>query len=138
MEIFFIGLLVFSLKRLENPQNRIFSKKVDFLKKCDFEDFQALLEKKLKVLWKKFPWQKMLKIIQKIHFLYLEVGKTTSRWIFWKNRKIKILHFWKENLNIFQERMCKRLKIFFFKCKVDVVSFHTHFQVSKNIYNWLF
>ena len=39
MEIFFIGLLDFSLKRLENPQNRIFSKKADFFKKFNFEDF---------------------------------------------------------------------------------------------------
>ena len=81
-EIFFIGLLVFSLKGLENPQNWIFWKNLLFLKKCDFEDFQTLLEKKLKVLWKTFPGQEMLKIIQKIHFLYLEVGKTTSRWVF--------------------------------------------------------
>ena len=45
-EIFFIWLLVFSLKRLENPQNRIFSKKADFFKKSNHEDLQALLEKK--------------------------------------------------------------------------------------------
>ena len=45
---FFIGILVFSLKGLENHQNRIFSKKTDFFKKFNFEDFQALLEKKLK------------------------------------------------------------------------------------------
>ena len=75
---FFIGLLVFSLKGLENPQNHIFSKKADFFKKSNLEDFQALLEKKLKVLWKQFPGQEMLKIIQKSHFSYLEVGKTTS------------------------------------------------------------
>jgi hypothetical protein len=48
--MFFIRLLVFSLKGLENPQNRIFSKKADFFKKSNFEDFKALLEKKLKVL----------------------------------------------------------------------------------------
>ena len=68
--MFFIGLLVFSLKGLENPQNHIFSKKADFFKKSNFEDFQAFLEKKLKGLWKKFPGQKMLKIIQKRHLLY--------------------------------------------------------------------
>ena len=37
--MFFIGLLIFSLKGLENPQNRIFSKKADFFKKSNFEDF---------------------------------------------------------------------------------------------------
>jgi hypothetical protein len=37
--MFFIGLLVFPLKGLENPQNRIFSKKADFFKKSNFEDF---------------------------------------------------------------------------------------------------
>ena len=42
MEMFFIGLLVFSLKGLENPQNRIFSKKSDFLKKSNFEDFRGI------------------------------------------------------------------------------------------------
>ena len=41
LEIFFIGLLVFSLKRLENPQNRIFSKKADFFKKSNFENFRG-------------------------------------------------------------------------------------------------
>ena len=40
LEIFSIGLLVFSLKGFENPQNRIFSKKADFFKKSNFEDFQ--------------------------------------------------------------------------------------------------
>ena len=39
--MFFIGLLVFSLNRLENPQNRIFSKKADFFKKSNFEDFRG-------------------------------------------------------------------------------------------------
>ena len=88
-EMFFIGLLVFSLKRLENPQNRIFSKKTDFFKKSNFEDFQALLEKKLKVLWKKFPGQEMLKIIKKIHFLYLEVGKSKNQNFAFLKKKFK-------------------------------------------------
>ena len=63
------------------------SSKSHFFKKSNCEDFQALLEKKLKVLWKTFPGQEMLRIIQKIHFLYLEVGKTTSRWIFCRKSK---------------------------------------------------
>ena len=40
-KIFFIRLLVFSRKGLENPQNRIFSKKEDFFKKSNFEDFRG-------------------------------------------------------------------------------------------------
>ena len=59
-------------------------------------NFQALLEKKLKVLWKKFLGQKMLKIIQKSHFLYLEVGKTTSGWIFWRKSKNQNFAFLKK------------------------------------------
>ena len=94
--MFFIGLLVFSLKGLENPQNRIFPKKTYFFKKSNFEDFQALLEKKLKVLWKNFSVQKMLKIVQKSHFLYLEVGKTTSEWIFWRKSKNQNFAFLKK------------------------------------------
>jgi hypothetical protein len=41
MEIFFIRHLVFSLKGLENPENHIFSKKADFFKKSNFEDFRG-------------------------------------------------------------------------------------------------
>ena len=78
-----------------------------------FEDFQALLEKKLKVLWKKFPGQKMLKIIQKSHFLYLEVGKTTSRWIFWRKLKNQNFAFLKKISIFFSRTPVQALGIFF-------------------------
>jgi hypothetical protein len=42
---------------------------------------------------KAIPGQEMLKIIQKIHFSYLEIGKQRLDGYFGKNRKIKILHF---------------------------------------------
>ena len=103
-----------------------------------FEDFQALLEKKLKVLWKTFSQQKMLKIIQKSHFLYLEVGKTTSGWIFWQKSKNQNFSFLKKKIKYFSRTPVQALDFFFFLiCEVEVVSFYTHFQVSKNIYNWL-
>ena len=48
-------------------------------------------------------------------FLHLQVGKTTSRLIYFgENRKIKILHFSNVFENIFQERPCKRLNFFLF------------------------
>ena len=57
----------------------------------------------------------MRKIIQKIHFSRLEVGRTTSRWIFWRKSKNQNFAFLKKKKNIFQERLCKRLKnIYFF------------------------
>ena len=52
-EIFFIGLLVFSLKGLENPQNRIFSKKADFFKKSNFGGFSSPFREKTKSPMKK-------------------------------------------------------------------------------------
>ena len=80
-----------------------------------FEDFQDLLEKKLKVLWKKFPGQKMLKIIQKSHFLYLEVGKTTSGWIFWRKSKNQNFAFLKKKFKYFSRTPVQALeKTFFF------------------------
>ena len=44
----FIGHLVFSLKGLENPQNRIFSKKADFFKKSNFRGFSIPFREKTK------------------------------------------------------------------------------------------
>ena len=105
------------------------------MKKCDFEDFQALLEK-TKNPMKTISGQEMLKIIQKNNVLYSEVGKTTSRWIFWRKSKNQNFAFLKKkHFNVFQERMCKRLKktLFLKICEVEVFSFHTQFQVSKNI-----
>ena len=43
----------------------------------------------------------MLKIIQKIHFLYLEVGKTTSRWIFGQKSKNQNFAFLKKKIKYF-------------------------------------
>ena len=138
-EIFFIGLLVFSLKGLENLQNWIFWKNLFFLKKCDFENFQALLEKKLKVLWKKFPGEEMLKIIQTIHFLYSELRKTTSIWIFWRKSKNQNFALLKKTIKYFSRTPVQALKKYFvfFKSKVEVVSFHQLFLPYKNIYNSL-
>ena len=77
--MFFIGLLVFALNGLENPQIAFFQKKADFFKKSNFEDFwgiSSLFREKTKSSMKKiYPGQEMLKIIQTIHFLRLEVDK---------------------------------------------------------------
>ena len=47
--------------------------------------------------------------------------------------------FLKKKIKYFSRTPVQALgKYFFcFKCKVDVISFHMHFQVSQNIYNWL-
>ena len=75
--------LVFSRKGLENSQKKhIFSKKADFFKKSNFEDFRGFaspFRKKTKSPMKQISGQEILKIIKKIHFLYLKVDKTTSR-----------------------------------------------------------
>jgi hypothetical protein len=58
LEIVFLGLLVFSLKGLKILKIAFFQKKQIFSKNPIlriFEDFQALLEKKVEVLRKKFP-----------------------------------------------------------------------------------
>ena len=103
-ENFFMGLLVFAVKVLENLQNCIFEKNLLFLKKWDFEDFQGLLQQKLKTAWKNFPGQKMRKIVQKIHFLALEVVKTTSRCFFGQKlvfQKNRIFYLWEINFSRF-------------------------------------
>ena len=79
-------------------------------------NFQALLEKKLKVVWKKFPGLKLRQIVQKIHFLALEVVKTTFRWIFWrksKNQKIHIFHL--REIIFSRFRIASAWKKFFFQ-----------------------
>ena len=88
----------------------------------------------------KISGQNMLKIIQKSHFVYLQVGKKTSRLIFWKKSKNQNFTFLKNFSIYFSRAPVQALeKNFFFSiCKVVVVNFHTHFQVSKNIYNLLF
>ena len=77
----------------------------------------------------------MRKIAQKIHFLALEVEKTTSRCFFGQKSifpKNDIFYFWIIN---FSRKILQALeKTFFDKIeKVLYLSFHTHFQVSKNI-----
>jgi hypothetical protein len=103
LEIFFIRLLVFSLKGFENPQNRIFSKKTDFFKKSNFEDFSSPFREKTKSLNEKHFQDKCSKLSKKSHFSYLKVGETTSRWIFWRKSKNQNFAF------------LKILKCFFFK-----------------------
>ena len=77
----------------------------------------------------------MLKIIQKIYFLYLEVGKTTSRLIFWwksKNQNFAFLKFfWK----YFSRTPVQALEFFFcfLISNVEVDSFYQLFLVIKNI-----
>jgi hypothetical protein len=79
----------------------------------------------------------MLKIIQKINFLYLEVGKTTSRWMYWQKSKNQNFAFLQKKFKYFSRTAVQALEknIFLKICKVEVVSFHTYFQVSKNIFN---
>ena len=78
-------------------------------------NFQRPLEPKIFVLWKNFTGHKMRKMFQKKHFLALEVGKTTSRWYFGKNRKIKILPFLTFSKNIFfKSSFASAWKHFFF------------------------
>ena len=78
-------------------------------------NFQRPLEPKIFVLWKNFTGHKMRKMFQKKHFLALEVGKTTSRWYFGKNRKIKILPFLTFSKNIFfKSSFASAWKLFFF------------------------
>jgi hypothetical protein len=88
--MFFIGLLVFSLKGLENPQNRIFPKKTDFFKKSNFGDFRGFSSPFKE---KHFREKKSSKLSKK---LYLEVGRTTSRWIFWQKSKNQNFAFLKK------------------------------------------
>ena len=58
----------------------------------------------------------MLKIIQKNHFLYLEVGKTTSGWIFWRKSKNQNFVFLKKKIKHFSRTPVQALeKTFFFK-----------------------
>jgi hypothetical protein len=58
--------------------------------------------------------QEMLKIIQKIHFLYLEVGKTTSRWIFWRKSKNQNFAFLKKKFEYFSRTPVQALEKYFF------------------------
>ena len=77
----------------------------------------------------------MRKIIQKIDFFWLEVVKTTSRWIFWPKpifQKNRVFNLWD---TFFSRAVLQAVeKLFFFeKLKIQYLSFHTHFQVVKNI-----
>jgi hypothetical protein len=58
-----------------------------------------------------------------------------SRWIVWqKIEKLKFCIFEKQFLPFFKNAFASARKNFFFKiCKVEVISFHMHLQVSKNI-----
>ena len=53
LAIFFIGLLVFAVEALENPKNRIFSKKAVFLEKMRFFGFSRASTAKTKSPMKK-------------------------------------------------------------------------------------
>ena len=78
-------------------------------------NFQALLEKKLKVVWKNFPAPKMCQIVQKIHFFGLEVVKTTFRWIFWQKSKIQKTHLKNFKFRFFSRAYLQALEKNFFK-----------------------
>jgi hypothetical protein len=67
----------------------------------------------------------MLQIIQKSHFSYLEVGKTTSRDFLAKIEKSKFC-FFEKNFNLFFNNACASAWNFFcfLICKVKVVSFY--------------
>ena len=74
-KLFFIGLLVFSLKGLENPQNCIFSKKTDLFKKSNFEDFRGFsspFRKKTKYPMKTIPGARNAQNYHKNSFFVLK------------------------------------------------------------------
>ena len=84
------------------------------MKKYDFEDFQAFLEKKLKVLLKKICGKRNAQNYPNNSFLYLEVDKTTSRWIFWRKSKNKNFAFLKKKFKYFSRMPVQaQLEIFF-------------------------
>ena len=56
----------------------------------------------------------MLKIIQKRRFLYLEVGKTTSGWIFWRKSKNQNFAFLKKKFKYFSRTPVQALEKTFF------------------------
>ena len=76
----------------------------------------------------------MHKIAQNIHFFAFEVGKTTSRCFFGKNRFFflnDIFYLWDIN---FSRNILQALeKTFLCKKQAQYPKFHTHLQVSKNI-----
>ena len=102
--------------------------------------FQALLQKKLKLLLKKLPRLKMCKMFRKIYFFSLEVAKTTSRCYFEGKSTIKKNRFFYLWEIYFSSQGQQALEKYFFQniLKNQALSFHTHFQVLKNIKNWLF
>ena len=107
-----------------------------FFETMRFWGFSSPFREKTKSPMKKFPGQEMLKIIQQIHFLYLEIGKTTSRLIFWwksKNQNFAFLKFFRK---YFSRTPVLALEFYFFVLisKVDVVScFYQLFLRIKNI-----
>ena len=76
--------------------------------------FQSIFQPKLLVLWKKFPGPKSFKIIQRIHFLALEVGKTSFWWIFWGYKETKILKFQIWPKSFFKHSLTSACKNIFF------------------------
>ena len=57
----------------------------------------------------------MLKIIKKFYFLYLEVCKTMSRWIFWRKSGNQNFAFLKKKFKYFSRTPVQALENFFFK-----------------------
>ena len=78
LEIFFIRLLVFAVEALEKCDFPFFHFSSQKVEKMENHIFQALLQQKVKVVWKKFPGQKALQLSEKFIFFALEVAKTTS------------------------------------------------------------
>ena len=73
----------------------------------------------------------MLKIIQKIHFSHLEVGKTTSRWIFWRKLKNQNLGFLRKKIQYFSRTSVEAPDFVFLISKVGVVSFFSRLKIFK-------
>ena len=66
---------------------------------------------------KNIPAPQILKIIQKIFFLYWKTGKTTSRWFFWQKLKNQNFAFFKFFCKIFFKNGCASASIFFYLFK---------------------
>ena len=113
---FFMGLLVFAGKALENPQNLIFSKKADFFQKMRFWRFSKAFTAKTKSPMKKFSRTKNAQNCSKHSFFGIRSWKTTSRCFFGQKSIFQKMTIFMFGSLIFQERLCKRLeKIFFIK-----------------------
>ena len=141
LENFCIRPIVFAVKALQNLHaiQRTKSWRVSKIK--HYANFEALLQQKLLVVWKNFPGPKICKIVWTLKKNYSHTKKKSflsileSKTCIWKmKKKMKILQ--KFEIIFPSSGFCKRLKkLFSEKLKSKSRSFHTHFQVSKNIKN---